>query len=84
MGDLCKPPNAVDPQQESLKWAKFKKEKREEEILGKPKKRFYPPGNHHMSQENRPFEDLFPIEGGFTWVVATQICFIFHPENWGR
>ena len=46
MGDLCKPPNAVDPQQESLKWAKFKKEKREEEILGKPKKRCYHPKNH--------------------------------------
>ena len=81
--DLCKPPNAVDPQQESLKWAKFKKEKREEEILGKPKKRFYPPGNHHMSQENRPFEDLFSIEGGNLGGDNSNICY-FHNENWGR
>ena len=81
--DLCKPPNAVDPQQESLKWAKFKKEKREEEILGKPKKRFYPPGNHHMSQENRPFEDLFRIEGGNLGSGNSNICY-FSPRKLGK
>ena len=46
-------------------------------------------GVGNMTMEKLPFEDVLvsPIKNGryiIIWVVATQIFFYFHPENWGK